>query len=194
MSKPDRSRYFQAMSKDCVRNSGSVMDGQRPQGTEVPVRREQAEPPSATQSPSNTAQQNAPRHGTRSRPVRWKTRNLVVPTSLPRSALKGPVLVPRARGFLIEISRLTPDYGSHRFAKISWGRLQSARSSRRSRAYSYQARANWISRCRSAPSDAAARFIAASASCCGSYLIHMRPNSSRPSGQAHGNFVRMIAG
>jgi hypothetical protein len=25
-------------------------------------------------------------------------------------------------------------------------------------------------------------------------LIHMRPNSSRPSGQAHGNFVRMIAG
>src|SRR6185369_16115029 len=50
-----------------------------------------------------------------------------------------------------------------------------------------------MSRCRSGPSDAAARFIAASASCCGSYLVHMRPTLAGGYGQLRGNFVRMIA-
>lgn len=43
------------------------------------------------------------------------------------------------------------------------------------------------------PADAAARFIAASASCCGSYLLHMGRILAVRSGQVHGNFVRMIA-
>src|SRR2546421_3489888 len=50
-----------------------------------------------------------------------------------------------------------------------------------------------MSLCRSAPSDAAARFIATSASCCGSYLVHMGPSLTVRSGQARGNFIRMIA-
>ena len=51
-----------------------------------------------------------------------------------------------------------------------------------------------MSRCRSGPSDAAARFIAASASCCGSYLVHMGLRLSAGSRQADGNFIRMNAG
>lgn len=50
-----------------------------------------------------------------------------------------------------------------------------------------------MSRCRSGPSDATARFIAASASCCGSYFVHMRPTLTGRYGQVRGNFVRMIA-
>jgi hypothetical protein len=48
-------------------------------------------------------------------------------------------------------------------------------------------------RCRSAPSEAAARFIAASASRCGSYSVHMNPTLAGRSGQVRDNFVRRIA-
>ena len=50
-----------------------------------------------------------------------------------------------------------------------------------------------MSRCRSGPSDSAARFIAASASYCGSYLVHMRPSLAGRCEQMRGKFVRMIA-
>lgn len=94
VSRPDRSRYFQAIWKDCARNSGSVIAGQRPQGTSVPIL-------SASEPRPNKMRRQP---GTRSRPARWNARNQVVPTSQPRSALKGPVLVPRARGLLMQIN------------------------------------------------------------------------------------------
>lgn len=62
--------------------------------------------------PAALRQRNGPRHdkmrrrrGTTSRPAHWMMRNTVVPTRQPRSALKGPVLVPRARGFLMSAAR-----------------------------------------------------------------------------------------
>lgn len=77
---------------------------------------------------------------------------------------------PLVGSFIHSATRARAGAGTH----LSGGCVQSVRLSRRSRASSCQAKASWMSRCRSAPSATAARFIAASASCCGSYLVHMR--------------------
>lgn len=125
-------------------------------------------------------------------------RNRVVPTCQPRSALKGPVLVPRARGFLMTGAKRLDRQDSN--ANIpNRAQLSVRRKSALSLVVAPIAselmpgQGQFDQSLPIGPFGRRGALHRRLGFMLGSYLVHMRPSLTSRYGQVRGNFVRMIA-